>query len=42
MASHSLIEKEVDKLLAKGAIEPSTGDAGFYTDVFLVPKCTGC
>ena len=25
--------------LAKGAMEPSSGGAGFYFDVFVVPKC---
>ena len=28
-------------LLAKGAIEPSSGGAGFYSSVFIVPKDTG-
>ena len=32
----------MDELLTKCAIEPSTGDAGFYSNVFVVPKCTGC
>ena len=32
---------EVDELLAKGAIEPSSGGAGFYSSVFVVPKHTG-
>ena len=35
------IQKEVDELLAKGAIEPSFGGAGFYSYVSVVPKCTG-
>ena len=39
---HPIIEKEVDELLAKGVIEPSSGGGGFYSSVFLVPKCTGC
>ena len=30
---HPVIQKEVDKLLEKGAIEPSTGSAGFYLNV---------
>ena len=28
-AHHPVIQKEVDEILAKGAIEPSSGDAGF-------------
>ena len=40
-AHHPVIQKEVDELLAKGAIEPSSGGAGFYSRVFVVPKCTG-
>ena len=40
-AHHPIIQKEVDKLLAKGAIEPSSGDAGFYSSVFVVPRCIG-
>ena len=28
-AHHPIIQKEVDGLLAKGAIEPSSGGAGF-------------
>ena len=35
---HPIIQKEVAKLLAKGVIEPSSGGAGFYSRVFLVPK----
>ena len=37
-AHHPVIQKEVDELLAKGAIEPSSGGAGFYSSVFVVPK----
>ena len=37
---HPIIQKEVDELLAKGAIEPSSGGAGFYSSMFVVPKCT--
>ena len=37
-AHHPIIQKEVDELLAKGAIEPSSGGAGFYSSVFVVPK----
>ena len=40
-AHHPVIQKEVDDLLAKGAIEPSSRDAGFYSSMFVVPKCTG-
>ena len=40
-AHHPVIQEEVDELLAKGAIEPSSGGAGFYSSVFVVPKCTG-
>ena len=38
---HPIIHKEVDELLVKGAIEPSSGGAGFCSSVFVVPKCTG-
>ena len=41
VAHHLVIQKEVDELLAKGAIEPSSGGAGFYSSVFAVPKHTG-
>ena len=34
-------QKEVDGLLSKGAIEPLTGSASFYSNVVVVPKCTG-
>ena len=30
-AHYSIIQKEVDELLAKGAIEPSNGGASFYS-----------
>ena len=40
-AHHPVIEKEVDELLAKGAIEPSSGGAGFYSSMFVVLKHTG-
>ena len=36
-----IIQKEVDELLAKGVIEPSSGGAVFYSSMFVVPKCTG-
>ena len=38
---HPIIQKEVDELLAKGAIEPSYGGAGFYSSMFVVPKHIG-
>ena len=41
MAHHPIIQKEVDELLAKGVIEPSSGGAGFYSNIFVVPKYTG-
>ena len=40
MAHHTIIPKEVNGLLAKGAIEPLTGDAGFYSNLCVVPKHT--
>ena len=40
-AHHPVIQKEVDELLAKGAIEPSSGGADFYSSMFVVPKHTG-
>ena len=38
---YSIIQKEVDELLAKDATEPSSGGAGFYSNILAVPKCTG-
>ena len=40
-AHYPIIQKEVDELLAKGVIEPSSGGNGFYSSVFVVPKHTG-
>ena len=40
-AHHPVFQKEVDELLAKGAIEPSSGGTGFYSSLFVVPKHTG-
>ena len=40
-ANHPVIHGEVDELLAKGAFEPSSGGASFYSSVFVVPKHTG-
>ena len=41
VANHPVIQMEVQELLAKGAIESSTSDAGFYSNVFVVPKHSG-
>ena len=38
---HPIIQKEVDELLAKGVIEPSSVGAAFNSSVFVVPKHTG-
>ena len=40
-AHHPVILKEVDEILAKGGIEPSSGGASFYSSMFVVPKHTG-
>ena len=40
-AHHPIIQGEVDELLAKGVIEPSSGGSHFYSSVFVVPKHTG-
>ena len=40
-AHHPVIQKEIDELLAKGAIEPSSNGASFYSSMFVVPKHTG-
>ena len=40
-AHHPVTWKEVDELLAKGATEPATGGAGFYSNILVVPKHTG-
>ena len=32
-AHHPIIQKEVDEVLSKGAVEPSSGGAGFYSSV---------
>ena len=37
-AHHPIIQKEVDELLVIRAIEPYSGGAGFYSNVFVVPK----
>ena len=40
-AHNSISQKEVDELLAKGVNEPSTGGAGFCSNIFVVPKHMG-
>ena len=40
-AHHPVIQRDIDELLAKGAVEPSSGGAGFYSSIFVVPKHTG-
>ena len=40
-AHHPIIQKEVDELLSKRVIDPSSGGAGFYSSMFMVPKYTG-
>ena len=40
-AHHPVIQKEVDELLAKGAIETYSSSTGFYSSMFVVPKHTG-
>ena len=40
-AHHPVIQREVDELFPKGAIELSSGGAGFYSNMFVVPKHTG-
>ena len=39
---HPIIQKEVGELLAKGAVEPSSGGAAFYSSMLVVPKCGLC
>ena len=41
MAHDPIIQREVDELLAKSAIEPLMCVAGFYSNIFVVPKYTG-
>ena len=38
---HPINQKEVDELPSEGVIEPSSGGAGFYSSMFMVPKHTG-
>ena len=40
-AHHPIIQKEGDEMLAEGVIEPSSGSAGFYSSVFVVPNHAG-
>ena len=40
-AHYPIFQKEVDELLANSAIEVSTGDVGFHSSIFVVPKHTG-
>ena len=40
-AHHPIIQKEVDELLSKGVIESSSGGAGFYSSMFVIPKHIG-
>ena len=40
-AHHPVNQKEVDEILAKRAIECSSGGGGFYSSMFVVPKHTG-
>ena len=40
-ANYTLIQKGVAEQLTEGAVEPSSGGAGFYSSVFVVPKHTG-
>ena len=37
---HPITQKEVNELLSNGATEPSSGGAGFYSSVCVVPKHT--
>ena len=40
-AHHPIIQKEVDELLSKGAIESPSGGAGFCSSMYVVPRHTG-
>ena len=37
VAHHPVIQKEVDELLAKGTVEPSSGGSCFYSSMLIVP-----
>ena len=41
LVHHTVIQNEVDELLAKETIELYTGGAGFHCNVFVVPKHMG-
>ena len=41
MVHHPVIQKEVQELLAMGAIERAIGGAGFYSNVPMIPKHSG-
>ena len=41
MAHHPVIQKEVHELLSKMLTELLTCNAGFFSNVFVVPMCTG-
>ena len=41
VAQHPIIQKEADELLSKIAIETSSGGAGFYSRMCMIPMCTG-
>ena len=40
-AHHPVIQREVDELLSERGLEHSSGGAGFYSTMFVVPKHTG-
>ena len=40
-AHHPVTQWQVDELLGKEAIEPSSGGAGFYSSMVVVPRCNG-
>ena len=40
-AHHPVIQKEVEELLDKGAIEPSFCGASFYSNAFVISKHLG-
>ena len=41
MIHHPVIQKEVQEFIALQANDPSPGGAGFYSNMFLVPKHSG-
>ena len=41
MAHCPIIQKQVDELFSKGAIEPSTGGGAIYSSVFVIPMHAG-